>query len=248
MSSVIILDHMEQGSPEWKNARCGRITMSNAQTMLTKGRGNQPSVTRQKYLYEVASEIITGVPAESVNTWDMARGNVLEPYALQAYKARTGYKVKTVGLGYLDEMKRVSASPDGLVVGDNGEYVRGVEIKCQKPKNHMQTIMDARNPDKFAAQMQGGMWVFGLDHWDYVSFCPEFEAHPLFIFTMFRNEEMINEISRQVALGLEEIDEFVRQAWDGRTQDDIFDICADAISAVEILRSDNVDMEGVEVE
>jgi hypothetical protein len=241
--SAIILEHMEQGSQEWLDARCKRITMSKAQTLLTKGRNDKPSVTRQKYLYEVASEIITGVPAESVNTWDMARGTVLEPYALLAYKARTGYNVKTVGLGYLDEMERVSASPDGLVVGDDGSYIRGVEIKCQKAKNHMATIEAAKNPKQFEAQMQGGMWVFGLDDWDYVSFCPEFEAQPLFIYSLSRDEDMINKISTQVALGLEEIDQIVRDARVEGAMDGLEDICEEAIEAVDVLLNKDVEIE-----
>ncbi len=175
---TVILEHMEQGSPEWLDARVGNITMSNADKLLTGGKG----VTRQSYIIDVASEIVSGVPASQVKTWEMERGNLLEPYAREAYKARTGIEVQQVGLGYLNENKRISASPDGL--RPNG----GMEIKCQGPKAHLRTIIDAKNPKKFAAQMQGCMWVFDVEYWDYCSFCPEVKDLPLFIMTLERDE------------------------------------------------------------
>lgn len=235
MSGPIILEHMEQGSREWKDARSGRITMSNAQKMLTKGCEGKPSATRQTYLYDVASEIITGVPSESVNTRDMQRGNILEPYALEAYKLKTGHTIKQVGLGYLDEMERVSASPDALIVDQDDTNIGGAEIKCQAPKNHMKTIIEAKNPKKFMAQMQGGMWIFNVNTWDYVSFCPEFETQPLFILSVARDDAMIKELSDSVYLGLEEIDGYLRDADDGELSKDMMSICSDAIEAVDVL-------------
>lgn len=230
---TVVMEHMEQGSQEWHDARCGRITMSNAKKLITGGKG----ATRTTYLIEVASEILTGIPAESISTWDMARGSALEPYALEAYKSQTGREVRQVGLGYLDDMKRIAASPDALWTSGTG----GTEIKCQKVKKHMQTIVEMKNPKQFEAQMQGCMWVFGVEEWDYCSFCPEFKAMPLVVISKKRDEEIIKRISDSAHLGLEEIDKYVEMA-SGKINEEIKLICRDALDLLDVLNDREVDI------
>lgn len=229
---TIILDHMVQGTPEWLEARVGCVTMSNAKKLLTGGKG----LTRTSYIIEVASELASGVLAEKINTWDMTRGTMLEPFAAAAYEATTGLKARHVGLGYLDENRRIAASPDGLTEAG------GYEIKCQAPKNHMRTIVEAKNPKQFTAQMQGCMWIFGVDSWDYCSFCPEFEALPLFILTVKRDEEMIKKISDAAHLAVEEIDEYVRHANDGVVSQQVADICDNAIELIDVMTNKEVEI------
>jgi hypothetical protein len=233
---TIILEHMEQGSEEWLNARVGCITMSNAKKLISKGRGDAPSATRATYIAEVASEKVSGVLADRINTWDIIRGNTLEPFARDAYKAITGLDVKEIGLGYLDENRRIAASPDGLTA--NG----GVEIKCQAPKNHMKTIMEAKNPKQFEAQMQGCMWVFGTDTWDYCSFCPEFANKPLVIITAHRNEEMVKQIEEAAHSAVEEVDEYIKAAGDGQVSSLVTNLCLEAIELMDILQNKEVEI------
>lgn len=228
----IILESLEQGSDEWKLARVGCVTMGKAKALLTGGTGK----TRDSYIIEVASELLSGVLSDSINTWDMARGTMLEPYAVDAYEAITGLIVRRVGLGYLDDNRRIAASPDGLT--SNG----GMEVKCQKPKNHLQTIIAAKNPKQFEAQMQGSMWVFGVDTWDYCSFCPEFEAQPLFILTLNRDEEMIKKISDSAHRAVEEIDEYVRLASIGEPCARVSEICDEAKELIDIMMNKDVEI------
>jgi len=222
----IILEKMEQGSPEWFEARMGCITMSNAAKLLTGGKG----VTRENYIVEVASEIISGMPAEQIQTWPMERGNLLEPFARAAYEAKTGVAVQEVGLGYLNEDKRISASPDGL--RDNG----GLEIKCQGPKAHLRTIIDAANPKKFAPQMQGCMWIFDVEYWDYCSFCPEVKDQPLFIMTLERDEEIIKRIEESALRAVDQVNEFVKLA-KGNPSASVTAICNQAIELIDIMQN-----------
>ena len=227
-----ILEYMEQGPLEWKLARIGCITMSHAATLIANGRGGKPSVGRETYLIDVASEIISGMPAEEINVWAMQRGIILEPYARRAYEALTGFKVNQVGLGYLDDKKRIAASPDGLIEGRK----QGVEIKCPGAKEHLRTILSASIPDKYNPQVQGCMWVFGLDSWDYVSFCPEFKAQPLFIVPVDRDQEMIDRISASAINGVAEVDAMVAKARRAPAHMALNEICKEAIETIDILQ------------
>ena len=165
--------------------------MSHAQDLITKGRGNAPSVTRLNYILDVAAEKLSGKPTETVKTWDMERGILLEPFALRAYQAQTGANVENIGLAYLDDKRTISASPDGLC-GSVG--AGGVEIKCPRPRTHMRYIKNGAKQN--AAQIQGNMWIFGAQWWDFVSFCPEFSACPLHIERVERDDDMIDAYQR----------------------------------------------------
>ena len=230
MSGAIILEKMVQGSAEWLEARRNCITMSNAKALISKGKKKgEPSLTRASYLIDVASEILTGVSADRYKSWEMERGNILEPYAMDAYRSHTGFDVREVGLGYLDDEKRISCSPDAL--GSN----HGVEVKCQLPKNHLASIVNGFEPKKFVPQMQGGLWIFDFEWWDYVSFCPEFKAQPIFIHRVYRDEEMIKRIKDSALEGVHQIDEIVRKGRDFQLSNEISAICEDSLEIIEAL-------------
>ena len=235
----MIIKHYKQGSDEWLKARCGVITMSNAKALISKGRGKEPSLTRQSYLYDVASELLSGKPVEQFKSWDMERGNLLEPFARRAYEMLTRTKVEEVGLVYLDENKTISTSPDGLC-GAIGEG--GIEIKCPRPRTHMRYLSGSRNG--IMPQIQGNMWVTGAEWWDFVSFCPEFEACPLVIDRIDRDDEMIKKINDSAMLAAEEVAAMVDtirryetdsdlQAICNETDSDIQAICNEALAAVD---------------
>ena len=226
----IILRSMEQGSLEWIMARLGRVTASNMHKLLTGGEGK----TRDSYLLEIASEIISGVPSEKINTWDMVRGNTLEPYAIQAYEVMTGLEVERVGLIYLNKDKRIAASPDGLT--SRG----GVEVKCPNPKNHMRTIIEGKNPKKHAAQLQTNLWVSGAETWDYVSFCPEFKQCPIFIIPAQRDEVMIDRIRTASEEAVYKIDEYVKMATGEPVDARLSKILREANEIAEALKEPNI--------
>ncbi len=218
---TIIKSKLIQGTEEWKNARVGCITMSNAKALLTGGSG----VTRKNYLLDVASEMASGVLIDNIKSIDIARGNLLEDYARRAYEEITGNSVKEVGIGYLNEKRRIAASPDGLIKGG------GIEIKCPNPKAHMRTIEAGSAPKEYIPQMQGCMWVFGVEQWDYVSFSPKFSEKPIHIITQYRDDAMIKKIEESALKGIEEIDGFIELAKD-RYNDAVYEICNQAIFAL----------------
>lgn len=198
----VILDHFEQGTKEWRDARVACVTMSNAKKLLTKGKGK----TLESYLIDVASEAASGQLSDNFQSYDMIRGNTLEPLAVEAYEAQTGEKVRRVGIGYLNEDRRIASSPDGVISG------KGLEIKCPNPKAHLRTILQASSPKEYVPQMQGGMWVFDMSEWDYVSFCPAFKPMPICIITVRRDEQMIDEIAKASFAAISKIDEYIALA------------------------------------
>lgn len=235
MPGPIILDKIAQGSQEWLEARVGCVTMSNAATLLAKGKGGEESTTKRKYYLDVASEILSGVSSDRINTWDMQRGTLLEPYAREAYERVTGNKITQVGLGYWDEKRRISASPDGLhgVTSAGG----GLEIKCRGPKAHLQ-IIEAGHDDKATiAQIQGNMMIFRADAWDYVSFCPEFTPKPIFIHTVWRDDELIEQILTESLKAVREIDKIVAHIC-SIAKNGIQDICDQALEIIAINQGD----------
>ncbi len=228
---MIILDELEQGSQEWLDARCGRITMSKAQEMLTGGKGK----TRESYLFNVASEIVSGVPADTYQSWKMERGNLLEPFARRAYEAVTGEAVKTIGLGYLDSTERVSASPDGLIELW-GAIDGGAEIKCRSPKEQLRSI--TLGVDKKAIpQIQGCMWLFDVEWWDSVSFCPEFATQPIFISRVYRDKEMIKALEDSINRGLDEIQEHIKSV-KANENAAALKICSEALTMLDYLKNE----------
>lgn len=163
--------NLEQGTPEWHQARCGVITASEMKNVIASGRGNAESKTRRKYMLVLAAEIITGEPCVAFEGNEHTeRGHVQEPIARQLYQDLTGNNVEQVGFIKQD---RVGVSPDGLV-GDEG----GIEIKSKLPHLHLEALLADRIPPEHVAQLQTFLWVTGREWIDFVSYCP---GLPIFV-------------------------------------------------------------------
>ncbi len=195
----MILSTVKQGSDEWRAARCGVVTASNFKAVLTGGGGK----TRETYMRRLAEEILTGRVAEpAYQSHAMCRGVDLEPRARRAYQTLTGTPVREVGLAWLDETRRVAASPDGLI-GDDG----GLEIKCPLPATHDKYLATGCVPPIYVAQVQGNLWVTGRAWWDFVSFAPEFpERNRLMVCRVYRDERYIAMLRAEVLRFVAEMD------------------------------------------
>lgn len=106
------------------------------------------------------------------------RGNLLEPLAREAYEARTGYSVSTVGM-CIHNSGGFGCSPDGLIapkfpaVAEGAEeWERGTEIKCPIPETHAKYLLAGTLPDEYRPQVHHSLAVTGLQRWDFFSFCP----------------------------------------------------------------------------
>lgn len=198
---MIIHPEVEQGSPEWFELRKGLITASMFSTVLASGKGGGVSETRQKYLYQLAGEIITGNPTESYTNGHMDRGHVMEIEARDLYCLVNDCEVPQVGFITGDE--GVGYSPDGLR-DDNGL----LEIKSRLPHLQIELLLDGRVPSKHIYQCQGGLWVADREWLDFVSYSP---GLPMFTKRVYRDKEIITKIKMGVAIFKEELTAVVDQ-------------------------------------
>jgi putative phage-type endonuclease len=197
-----LIDNSPQGTPEWLQARATVITASSMGICLmgatTKGRSD--------YMICKATEIITGnaIGGGYVSP-AMRRGNELEPDARKYYTILTGRSVEQSGLRYLNELKRIGASVDGLV-GDDGL----IEIKCPQLNTHVNYMFANVMPANYINQVQGQMWVTGRKWCDFMSYHPE--SHKMaFQIRVMRDEVHIKKLHAAVYGFIGELDVLVEK-------------------------------------
>ena len=162
---LTVYKELEQGEPEWFEARCGVLTASVVHQLLTAGLKVADNLTSKSLMMALVAERITNYVEPMATTRDMERGNLDEPYARQVYSERyapvaeVGFMVREIN-GY-----RLGYSPDGLVADDGL-----IEIKSRKQKIQLGTFLDDEVPAANMAQIQTGLLVSGRDWLDYVSY------------------------------------------------------------------------------
>ena len=157
---------LEQGSPEWLQARCGSLGASRIGDAIAKTKSGW-GASRENLMAELAIERITGKPTETYVSAPMQWGKDNEDDARTAYEFRYDVEVKQVGLIRHPTIRGTHASPDGLV-GDDGM----VEIKCPNSATHIATLKGAVIPLKYRLQCQWQMICADRQWCDWVSFDP----------------------------------------------------------------------------
>jgi putative phage-type endonuclease len=190
---------MKQGTDEWFQARLGKVTASRVIDIVKGARGYRAS--RENYIAQIVAETLTGQPLDSFTTPAMERGKDLEPLARSAYEAVTLRRVQEVGFVEHPEINGLGASPDGLV-GDDG----GIEIKCPNTATHLDTLLHGTIKRDYIYQMQTCMMCTNRKWWDFVSYDPRMpDKHAIKIIRVERDEEMIDEITRETGSVLAEV-------------------------------------------
>jgi len=161
----MIAENHTQGSPEWAKARLGIPTASSADKIVTMA--GVASKQRQKYLYQLAAERITGIKEETYQNGAMQRGIEMEAEARSMYELMTGSTVEQVGICYPDEKKSWGCSPDGLVGKDGA-----LEIKCPSSAVHVGYLLEGTLPSDYFQQTQMQLLVTGRKWVDFFSFYP----------------------------------------------------------------------------
>lgn len=162
---------VDQRTPEWFQARVGRLTGSAAAEMLATIKSGE-AAARRDLRVRLVVERLTGQPQEDGYTnAAMQRGIDKEPDALAAYEALTGLMAWPVGfLGHDDMM--AGCSPDGLVDEGNGV----LELKCPKSATHLSYLKADRIPALYMPQLTHNLWITGAVWCDFVSFDDRFPA------------------------------------------------------------------------
>ena len=195
---------VQQGSDDWKQARCGYVTASRIADVMAKGKGNKEATTRANYRAEIVVEMLTGKPYEADfrPSKDMERGNEMEPYARIAYAQQSDLPVYQVGFVLHPYIDWAGASPDSLV-GEDGL----LEIKSPKSKTHLIYLLHDKVPTDYEKQMLWQMACTGRAWCDFVSFDNRFPpSKQLFIKRLERNDKKIAEIEKEVILFNSEVD------------------------------------------
>lgn len=187
----------DQRTEAWTEHRLGHPTVSQFDRIVTtKG---EPSKQRQAYLYQLASERITGRKEEGYKSAAMEAGTEMEPEARALYELLNDVEVRQVAICYKDESRTVSGSPDGLVEPDGG-----VEIKCVLPKTQAYYIHKGKLPTDYFQQVHGYLYITDRKWWDFFSMAPDM---PPFQIRVERDEKFLEALHKELERFNQELDE-----------------------------------------
>jgi len=163
-----------QRSPEWHQARLGRLTGSVASDMLATIK-NGEAAARRNLRTRLVLERLTGKPQESgFVSNSMQDGIDREAEARGRYEALTGELVTEIGFLSCRELM-VGVSLDGIAQQDSDGHIRKViELKCPTPAIHLSYLRTGRIPADYMAQIVHSLWVTGAESCDWMSYNPDF--------------------------------------------------------------------------
>jgi putative phage-type endonuclease len=190
----------EQGSPEWLQERCGKVTASRIADVMAKIKTGY-GAGRANYMAEIIAERLTNVPKQGFTNEAMRWGTETEPQARAMYEFQTGLEVTETGFVPHPVIEGTGASPDGLV-GDSGL----IEVKCPNTATHIETLRGSAIDRKYVLQMHWQMICTGRDWCDFVSFDPrlplEMQMH---VRRVERDAELAEDITAEVTQFLTEL-------------------------------------------
>jgi putative phage-type endonuclease len=194
----------EQGSQEWLQERCGKVTASRIADLMAKTKTGW-GASRANYRSQLICERLTGCVTPSFTNAAMIHGTETEPEARRAYEFFIDRDVQQVGFFDHPEIANSGASPDGLIADDGL-----LELKCPNTATHIETLLLGQIPDKYFKQMQFQMACTGRQWCDFASYDNRLpERMRLYVKRVPRDNEAIAEIESEVRAFIQEIDETV---------------------------------------
>lgn len=187
------IHNFEQRTEDWYNIRKGKMTASNAETIIANGKG------LETYIYNLMAEYYSSAEKENYINADMQRGIDLEPEARLEFEFYTDLDVQEVG--FIEYNDFIGVSPDGLI-GDDGL----IEIKCPNDSIYFKLLLSNNIKPEYIAQMQMQMYVTNRQYCYFVSYNPNFEKS-LYIKKINRDEEMIDKLKKGLERGTQLIKE-----------------------------------------
>lgn len=230
-----------QNTPEWFDARCGKVTGSNVCLVMSRlkvNRGDRKkgdsSAERERYKRIVIAETLSGVPVRNyVSPW-MDEGRDNEPIARTAYEQLFDCEVQQTGFILHPNIDRFGSSPDGILPGGC------VEFKCPAQNTHIEYMTRQIIPPEYIDQMQSEMACAEAEWCDFVSYCPVMRPpFDLYRVRVPRDNKRIAEIEYAVVEFLDEVAKEITQMAEmlqGKAPKRTFDSQAEA--SLEILDAD----------
>jgi len=201
------IEHCIQGTAEWFQARCGRVTASRINEVTAYLKNGKESQKRIDYRTELIAEILTGEALPHYVSPAMQWGNEQEAIARVEYELATGSDVEQAGFIYHPSIERAGASPDGLIGTDGG-----LEIKCPNTTTHIEWILAGVVPEEHRAQMFFNLRCSEREWWDFVSFDPRLpKRYQLFARRLHADEAIMESIDAEVIKFLSEADAVISE-------------------------------------
>ncbi len=188
-------EELIQGSDEWFKVRMGKITASKLSDQMKKTKYGE-STYKTRLRMELAIERITGKSASSVvMNQAMHDGIEREPDARTLFEAVTGKEVALCGSFDHPEIVNTSASPDGLLRGENAI----LEIKCPTAVTHARNLMADGMDKRYLFQVAWQMACTESTHGYFASYHPDFPTDlRLKYVRVERDDDLILDISKAV--------------------------------------------------
>ena len=159
-----------QGSDEWFKARMGKITASKLSDLMRKTKYGE-STYKTRLRMELAIERLTGKSA-SPNFMNQAMqdGVEREPDARKLFEAITGKEVALCGSFDHPDVVNTSASPDGLIRGEDAV----LELKCPTHVTHAKNLLSETMPKNYEYQVQWQIACTESEYAYFASYHPDF--------------------------------------------------------------------------
>jgi putative phage-type endonuclease len=159
--------HIKSNTPEWYNARRGRLTASSRSEGIheSKGLGMMKE--------EIERELSDSWERNSYDNVAMAWGRQHEPGALAALELETGLDITDPGLIFHPELPFVAATPDGFAIDPDGRRV-SIQIKCPyNPDRHLDNVYGGgRIKQQYWFQVQWEAWLLDASRIIFASYDP----------------------------------------------------------------------------
>jgi YqaJ-like viral recombinase domain len=193
----------EQRSPEWFQARLGRLTGSRAGDMLATIKSGEAAARRDLRTQLVCERLTHTLQEDGYINAVMQRGIDVEPQAFAAYEALTGNLAQRSGF-LAHNTLAVGCSLDGHV----GAFEGILELKCPKSATHLSYLRaPGIVPAAHRAQIIHNLWVSGAQWADFLSFDDRFPPHlQTFLVRVERDEKELASYALAAALFLSEVE------------------------------------------
>lgn len=177
-SGVVYHAELVQGSEAWHDARCGLLTASEMNLIITPQTLKAASNEKERsHMYELLAQRVTRYVEPSYISDSMLRGIDDEITAVDLYSKRIA-PVQRVGFITNDKFGfTIGYSPDATV-GDDGL----VECKSRVAKYQVQTIIEGKVPAEYLIQLQTGLLVSERKWIDFISYSG---GLPMFVIRVF---------------------------------------------------------------
>ena len=197
-----------QGSDEWFAVRMGKITASKLGDLMRVTKYGE-STYKTRLRMELAIERLTGKSA-SPNFMNQAMkdGVEREPDARKLFEAITGKEVSLCGSFDHPDVVNTSASPDGLIRGEDAV----LELKCPTHVTHAKNLLSDKMPKNYEYQVQWQIACTESEYAYFASYHPDFPKElRLKWVKVLRDNVMILEIEDEVRKFDVEVEDLINQ-------------------------------------